>query len=189
MLTMQKHTMDTAPEQSRKLLQCSLDTFGFIVNQSAYMSESPELLDAYQYVHQLFSGCTLAEEDRTVIWITMGQTFQCTYTVHVHQYIAVQRGVSPELLRQLDETPEQLPARLAALREFTQVVCLARGNIPHQAALKFLQAGYTRRNMLEIFLALSQKLYGALVNSLAQTPTEALFMQTGREIKEQPAGK
>ncbi|SHO58667.1 carboxymuconolactone decarboxylase family protein [Vibrio quintilis] len=179
MLKMQKHTLETAPEQSWKLLQCSLDTFGFIVNQSAYMSESPELLDAYQYVHGLFSGCTLTEEDRTVVWITMGQTFQCDYTVHVHHYIARQRSVSAELLHQLDEAPDQLSPRLAALREFTRVVCQAQGKIPHQAALKFLQAGYTRRNILEIFLALSQKLYGALVNSLADTPVDEVFTQAG----------
>ncbi|MDP5149443.1 hypothetical protein [Rheinheimera baltica] len=48
------HTLDSAPEHSKPLLEKSLKSFGSIPNLHAVMAASPAVLEAYQNLHQLF---------------------------------------------------------------------------------------------------------------------------------------
>ena len=48
------HTIDTAPEAARPLLKESAKAFGRIPNLHAVMAESPEHLEAYKNLHELF---------------------------------------------------------------------------------------------------------------------------------------
>jgi hypothetical protein len=47
------HTIETAPEESRPLLENSQKSFGRIPGLHAVMAEAPALLEAYQQLHQL----------------------------------------------------------------------------------------------------------------------------------------
>ncbi|NAX45699.1 carboxymuconolactone decarboxylase family protein [Photobacterium halotolerans] len=176
MIELEMHTVQSAPEDSRKLLQSSIDNFGWIPNQSAYMAESPALLSSYQYAHDRFSDCSLSDEEKAVVWITTGLLNQCRYTVQAHRWIALKKGVAADTLTQLETNPDSLPEKLRAIHRFTQVVVKAQGIIPQPAAMDFLRAGYTRQNMLDIILGVSQKTMSTLLNSLAGTQIEPEFM-------------
>ncbi|MEM8704229.1 MAG: carboxymuconolactone decarboxylase family protein, partial [Pseudomonadota bacterium] len=62
------HTRETAPEDSRALLDNSLKAFGMIPNLHAVMAESPEHLEAYQKLHELFQQTSLSVVEQTVVW-------------------------------------------------------------------------------------------------------------------------
>ena len=75
-----------------------------------------------------------------------------------------------------DET--ELPtARLEALRDFTLSVVRQRGEVSDDAVQAFLDAGYTRRQLLEVVLGVSQKVMSNYVNHLAETPVDAPFQK------------
>lgn len=169
------HDLDSAPSASRPLLQSSIDGFGWIPWQSAYMAESPALLSSYQFAHDAFSRCSLSEEERAIVWITTGILNQCAYTVQAHNWIAQHKGVSPETLTMLARQPEALPARLAALYHFTRQVVLAQGQIPQKAVEEMLDAGYSQQNVLDVILGVAQKTMSTLLNSIAQTQIEPQF--------------
>lgn len=175
MTILKMHTLDSAPSASRPLLQSSIDGFGWIPWQSAFMAESPALLSSYQFAHDAFSACSLNEEERAIVWITTGTINQCAYTVQAHNWIAHYKGVSSEILNLLAHQPEALPGKLAALYLFTRQVVLAQGQIPKKAVEEILAAGYSQQNMLDVVLGVSQKTMSTLLNSIAHTQIEPQF--------------
>jgi alkylhydroperoxidase family enzyme len=175
MTTLKMHNIDSAPLASRPLLQSSIDGFGWIPCQSAYMAESPALLASYQFAHDSFSQSSLSEEERAIVWITTGIINQCAYTIQAHNWIAQYKGVPPETLKALTQGPETLPDKLAALYRFTRQVVLAQGQIPEEAVDKVLAAGYSRQNILDVILGVSQKTMSTLLNSIARTQIEPQF--------------
>lgn len=176
MTILKMHNIDSAPSASRPLLQSSIDGFGWIPRQSAYMAESPALLSSYQFAHDAFSQCSLSEEERAVVWITVGTINQCAYTVQAHNWIAQHNGVSPKILNKLSQEPNSLPGRLAALYRFTCQVVLAQGQIPQKAVEELLSAGYNSQNMLDVILGVSQKTMSTLLNSITHTQIEPQFL-------------
>jgi len=73
-----------------------------------------------------------------------------------------------------DETA--LPtARLEALRDFTLLMLRNDGNASEAEISKFLSAGYTHQNMLEVVLGLAQKTISNYVNHLARTPVDKQY--------------
>jgi alkylhydroperoxidase family enzyme len=73
-----------------------------------------------------------------------------------------------------DETP--LPnARLEALRDFTLAVTRGRGHVDEAELQAFFDAGFTKRQVLEVILGLSQKVMSNYTNHLAETPVDEAF--------------
>ena len=54
MTTLTIHTIDSAPEGSKPLLEGSVKAFGMLPNLHGVLASSPQTLDAYQKLHQLF---------------------------------------------------------------------------------------------------------------------------------------
>ena len=169
------HTEESAPETSKPMLAEAKKAYGMIPGLFAVMAEAPGLLEAYKTVHELFANLRFNEEELTVVWQTINVEHECHYCVPAHTWIAKSTGVSDEISDALrNETP--LPnARLEALRTFTLSVVQDRGNVNDEAVQAFLDAGFTKRQILEVILGLSQKVMSNYTNHLADTPVDAPF--------------
>lgn len=167
------HTPETAPPESAPILERSRKAYGRVPGLHGVMAEAPALLEAYQQLHQLFSQKTSFDKDEiTVVWQTINVEHACHYCVPAHTGIAKSMKVDDAITNALrDETP--LPnARLEALRTFTLQVVRQRGNVRDADVQAFLDAGYTKRQILEVILGLSQKVISNYTNHLAQTPVD-----------------
>ena len=171
------HTEDSAPEESKPLLAQSQKSFGMIPNLHAVMAEAPGLLEAYQVAHGLFSKTSFNKEELTVIWQSINVEHSCHYCVPAHTAIALGMGVSEEISNALrNETP--LPdARLEALRTFTLSVVKDRGVVNNDKVKAFLDAGFTKRHILEVVLGISQKVMSNYTNHLANTSVDEPFKE------------
>jgi len=169
------HDETTAPEGSKELLGQSKRAFGMIPGLHAVMAEAPGLLEAYKIVHELFANSTFDKDELTVIWQAVNVEHGCHYCVPAHTGIAKSMKVSDDITNALrDETP--LPnARLEALRDFTLNVVRNRGQVDDAAVKAFLDAGFTKRQILEVVLGVSQKVMSNYTNHLADTPVDAAF--------------
>ncbi|ELN4740966.1 carboxymuconolactone decarboxylase family protein (plasmid) [Pseudomonas aeruginosa] len=169
------HTLDSTPEKSKALLQSSIDNFGWIPNQSAYMSESPSLLAAYQRAHDLFIDSSLNEEEKAVVWITTGVANNCEYTIQAHAFIALAKGVDEAVVDALAHEPSRLNTNLLALHNFTLEVIHCRGRLSKSAIEAVLQAGFSKQSMLDVILGVSQKNMSTILNSIACTKIDERF--------------
>ena len=171
------HDKQSAPEDSKALLNNSIDAFGMIPNLHAVMAEAPGLLEGYQRLHQLFLDSSFDNEETTVVWQTINVEHNCHYCVPAHTGIAKSMNVDDAITEALrNETP--LPTeKLEALRNFTLSVVRDRGNVNDDAVQAFLNAGFTKRQVLEVILAAAQKVMSNYTNHLANTPIDKPFQK------------
>ena len=169
------HTEDTAPEASKPLLADSKKSYGVVPGLHAVMAESPELLNAYKTVGDLFVNSSFDKDEITVIWQTVNVEHACLYCVPGHTGVAKSMGVSDDIseaLRNLTPLPN---ARLEALRTFTLSVVRNRGNVDNVAVQAFLTAGFNQRQILEVILGVSMKVMSNYTNHIAKTPVDSVF--------------
>ena len=173
----EKHTEETAPEASLPLIEKSKAAFGRLPGLHAVMAEAPGLLDGYQVLHKLFLETSFDNDEKTVVWQTINVENECHYCVPAHTGIAKMMKVDDAITNALrDETP--LPtAKLEALRTFTLKIVNQRGFLSDEDVQEFLDAGYTKRQILEVILGYSQKIMSNYTNHLAETPVDAPFEQ------------
>lgn len=170
-----KHTVESAPEGSKALLAASKKANGMISGLYAVMAEAPGLLSAYKQVHELFVNSSFNKDELTVVWQTINVEHACYYCVPAHTAIARSMGVSDEISDALRNETALPNERLEALRTFTLSVVRDRGNVDDSEVQAFLNAGYTKRQILEVVLGLSQKIMSNYTNHLANTPVDAMF--------------
>lgn len=167
------HTLETAPGKSRGILEASQKSFGRVPGLHAVMAEAPALLEGYQQLHRLFSHETSFDKDEiTVVWQTINVEHSCHYCVPAHTGIAKMMKVDDKISEALrNETPLPTP-HLEALRTFTLEVVRQRGDVSDEQVQTFLDAGFTKRQVLEVILGVAQKVMSNYTNHLAQTPVD-----------------
>lgn len=171
------HNETTAPEGSKVLLAQSKKTFGMIPGLHAVMAEAPGLLEAYKVVHELFASSNFDKDEITVVWQTVNVEHACHYCVPAHTAIAKSMRVSDDITDALRNGTALPNPRLEALRDFTLNVVRNRGNVDDNAVQAFLDAGFTKRQILEVILGVSQKIMSNYTNHIANTPVDAPFQQ------------
>ncbi len=170
------HTLDSAPDASKPLLETSIKTMGRLPSLHGVMAESPGLLEGYQHLHRLaITGTAFTPAERTVVWMTVNVANECHYCVPAHTGIAKREKIDDAIIDALrDETP--LPeAKLEALRTFTLSVRDTHGRPSAAEIAAFEAAGYGERAMLDVILILAQKVMSNYTNAIFETPTDAAF--------------
>lgn len=169
------HTVETAPEKSKPILEQSQKTNGMLPNLHAVMAEAPGLLEGYQVLHKLFMDSSFDAEELTVVWQTINVEHNCTYCVPAHTAIAHSMKVSDDLIEALRNTKTMPTEKLQVLHETTLAMVRERGIVSDDVVQKFYAAGYGQRQLLEIILCLSQKVMSNYTNHVAETPLDEPF--------------
>jgi len=169
------YNLDTAPAKSKPLLEDSLKAFGMIPSLHAVLAESPETLEAYKMLHELFQKTSFDAEELTVVWMTINVEHECHYCVPAHTGIAHMMNVDNAIIEALRNRTELPTAKLQALHLTTLALVRNRGHLTDAEAATFFEAGYGNRQVLEILLGLSQKLISNYTNHLAETPIDEPF--------------
>jgi len=181
------HDKTTAPAESAELIDRSIAAFGRLPGLHQVMAESPQLLDGYQRLHQLFQETSLGKEEQTVVWLSINVEHACHYCVPAHTGIARAWGIDDAIIEALrDETPLPTP-RLEALRDFTLAMVRQRGELDDASVQAFLDAGFTRRDALDVILGIAQKVMSNYVNHLAGTPVDPAFARFAWTPKDKAA--
>lgn len=169
------HTVETAPEKSKSILEQSQKTNGMLPNLHAVMAEAPGLLEGYQVLHKLFMDSSFDAEELTVVWQTINVEHNCTYCVPAHTAIAHSMKVSNNLIEALRNREAMPTEKLQVLHETTLAMVRERGIVSDDVVQKFYAAGYGQRQLLEIILCLSQKVMSNYTNHVAETPLDETF--------------
>ena len=174
-MTTTVHSLATAPEASKPLLEKSIKAFSRLPSLHGVMAESPQMLEGYQRLHQVAIDTAFTPEERTVVWMTVNVANHCHYCVPAHTGIAKREKVDDAIIEALrDETALPDP-KLEALRTFTLAVRETHGRPGDAEVEAFRAAGYGDRAILDVVLIIAQKVMSNFTNSLFDTPTDAAF--------------
>lgn len=175
MTTLKIHNIETAPEASKAMLEKSQKAYGMIPGLHGVLAESPQLFEAYQTLHELFSNSSFNNDELTVVWQTINVEHACHYCVPAHTGIAKMMKVDDAITNALrNETPLESP-KLEALRTITLTIVRNRGNVTQADLEAFYGAGYQEKHVLDIILGVSQKVISNYTNHIANTPVDAAF--------------
>ncbi|MCF6178021.1 MAG: hypothetical protein L3J63_01340 [Geopsychrobacter sp.] len=169
------HTVESAPEESKPLLEKSQKAFGRVPSLHGVLAEAPGLLDAYQVLHGLFQNSSFNNEELTVVWQTINVEHECHYCVPAHTAIANMMQVDPALTEALRNQTAMPTEKLQTLHDTTLAMVRSRGCLTDAEVEAFYAVGYEQRQLLEIILGLSQKVISNYVNHIAETPVDDAF--------------
>jgi len=175
MTTLKIHSIESAPEASKSLLENSQKAYGMIPGLHGVLAGAPELLDAYQKLHELFVNTSFNNEELTVVWQSINVEHACHYCVPAHTGIAKMMKVDDAIVEALRNETPLADSKLEALRTMTLAITRNRGNVSQEDLETFYAAGYGERQVLEIILGLSQKVISNYTNHIANTPVDDAF--------------
>tara|TARA_A100000171_G_C2139977_1_gene154277 strand:+ start:10137 stop:10706 length:570 start_codon:yes stop_codon:yes gene_type:complete len=168
------HTAQTAPE-SQQLIENAEKAFGFLPNLLGVMAEAPALLEGYMTLAGIFDQTDLSATERQVVLMVNNRLNGCTYCMAAHSAISKAQGVSDDVVAGLRQGTTLADPKLDALRRFAERVNETRG-WPEQADIDaLLQAGYTKRTVLEVILGTAVKVMSNYTNHVAETPLDGAF--------------
>lgn len=169
------HTIETAPAESKSLLEASEKNFGMIPNLHGILAESPGLLEAYQKLHEWFSNSSFNADELTVVWQSINVEHDCHYCVPAHTGIAKMMKIDEDIIEALRNETVLPSEKLEVLREATLEIVRNRGQLSQETIEKFYKNGYENRHLFNIILGLSQKTISNYINHIAKTPIDKEF--------------
>ncbi len=169
------HTVETAPETSKELLEHSLKAFGWVPNLHAVLAEAPVVLEAYKNMHDLFQRSSFDNEELTVVWQTINHENNCGYCVPAHTAIAHMMKIDPTIIDALNNDTPLPTEKLIVLKATTLSLLRNRGHLSQEEVTAFKAVGYSDQQVLEILLGLAQKTISNYTNHLADTPVDEAF--------------
>jgi AhpD family alkylhydroperoxidase len=170
------HSIETAPPASRPLLEATRKAWGFVPTLHGTLAEAPVALQAYDALFDLVARSSLTPQEQQVAYLAVNVLHGCEYCTAGHTYLA--RGVKlPEAVIQAlrDARVIEGHPRLEALRSFVEAVVRERGRTGDTAVEAFIEAGFTRANVLELVTLVATKTISNYTNHLTHTPLESFM--------------
>jgi uncharacterized peroxidase-related enzyme len=169
------HTHESAPPDSKPLIQGLEKAFGFVPNVSAVLAESPATLKAYITLSKIFDESAFTPVEREVVILAINEYNECHYCVAAHSVIADMHGVPADAVAAIRDGNPIDDARLEALRDFTRKIVDLRGWVTETDIEQFMAAGFTRAQVLEVILGVAMKTISNYSNHIADTPLDEAF--------------
>ncbi len=170
------HTLETAPEQARDLLQTAQKQLGFIPNLYAAMAESPATLEAYRSLSALFDNSSFNVTERQLLLLSISRHRNCCYCLAAHGALAKMNNIPSDIVTAIYYNQPLADNRLEALRDFARAVLKDDGWVDRQALQSFYQAGYNKQQVLEVVLAITFKTLSNYINHINDTPVDSQFL-------------
>jgi len=172
------HTPDTAPELSLPVLEAVERAYGFAPNLYRALAESPLAATAYLRLNQIADELTtFPAAERQLVLLAMSAENHCSYCVPAHSAVAETTGASPRDLAAVVDGKAPAHPRLAALVRFARATIRERGHLSETEVKVFLEAGFTRAQLLEIVTFAAIKTLSNYAAHLTDLPVDPEFQK------------
>lgn len=176
-MSFQVHTPKTAPESAKDTLKAIEDRYGFIPNLAGVFAESPGAFKGLLSALQAYDdeALTLEPLERQVVQIAVAVENRCHYCVAAHSMLANSMGLSVDQIERLQQQEPLTDDRLEALRLFTTMIVANRGWVEQGESDRFLAAGFTNGQVLEILQGVALKTLTNYANHVAKPEVNTQF--------------
>lgn len=164
------HTVETAPAAARANLTSVKQKYGKIPNLFAVAAESPAALDAYLSLSTIFQNSGLGPAEQQIVILAASVANKCDYCVAAHSRGAKAAGVPDDIIQSVKDQVALPDRKLEALRRMVTEIVEKRGWVPDTEVQAFLNAGYSRSQLLDVMVGVSMKTLSNYINHLADPP-------------------
>lgn len=171
-----RNTMSTclSIESTRLLLEIE-NQLGYVPNLFKNVAHSPESLKSLVILNQQFAKCSLTTTEQEIIQLSTSVTNFCGYCVAGHSCFAESSGVSGEIVRAIREGAPIEDRKLQTLRITTESLVKHRGALTSTQLKNFFDAGYNKKQLVEVILGISIKTLTNTVNKALDTKLDDFF--------------
>ncbi len=160
------YTPENATGRAKELLEGLHKKNGFVHNLFAYMAEAPTTIDAYLALNEQVAKTSLSPAQQQVALLAASVENGCDFCTAVHRAIGKMKGASVASLAAVASHAESADAKDRALATFTQTIVRTRGRPSEGEIQAFLDAGFTKQQILEVILIVSIKTLSNYINHL-----------------------
>ncbi len=169
------YSKDDAPEPSRELLAGIEKGFGFVPDLFNYMAEAPVSIKAYMALDQLLGESSLSDRQVQLALLTASSTNNCDFCKVAHHAMAKKAGVDNDTITAVKNGEDVNDAADQALIALVRSMVQDRGWVPEDVQNRFLDAGHSRQQILELVVAVALKTLSNYSNHLTHpTPNPEL---------------
>jgi len=175
------HTTETAPKSSREILDNVEQKFGFVPNLMRQMAESPQMLGGTLQLMMLLENCSLSPSES---WLTLLVTSShncANYCVAANSTFAKMMGVPDDVIQAVRQGQPIADDKLEALRIFATEMVQNRGEVTAQTTQRFVDAGYSNAQLLDVILAIGLETIASFTVLAAATPVDEPFQPNAWE--------
>jgi alkylhydroperoxidase family enzyme len=177
MFTYQVHTIESAPEKSKPLLELFNGAMGFVPNLPGAIANSPALADSLLGVFQNVHGGSFAEAENQILLLTNAVTNSSSWAVAFHTALALKQGIDPADVQAIRERKLPKPQRYAALSRLAKTLIEKRGRLTDDDVTTFLEAGFEKEQVLDVVLVVAASTMTNYAGKVTNPPLEASLQE------------
>jgi AhpD family alkylhydroperoxidase len=176
MKSLEVHSLESAPAESKPTLEKEKGVFGTVTNLTGVFAESPPVVEGVSALFGLLlQRGSLSPIEKQVVALTASRENACHYCVAAHSTLAVAAKMDPVDLRALRDGQPLSNSKLETLRQFTLTLIKKQGWPSTEDLNSFYAVGFTRAQLLEVIAWIGLKVITNYTNHIAQTPVDSLF--------------
>jgi alkylhydroperoxidase family enzyme len=169
------HTIESAPAQSKPVLQQLQQAFGLIPNIAATMAASPVLINGFIGLFEHVHASSLTEPQIQTLLLTNAVTNASEWPVAFHTALALKQGVHPADVDAIRHGGLPGDARLAALSMLARTLIEKRGRLAESDQKCFLEAGFSAEQILEVIAVVAASTITNYTGSVTRPALEVPF--------------
>jgi len=160
--------METAPAKSKALLQDVQQKYGFVPNLFWPMAEAPAVIEAYLTLNQLVSQTSLSPEQQQIALLAVSAINECDFCTVAHSALSKINKVKEQTINALRHGDEIEDRQDRALAQLAQSFVHNRGWAPDADLQTFLDAGFSKQQVLEVILIVTIKTLSNYTNHITK---------------------
>jgi len=170
------YNTEDAPEDSKQFLNGAKEKFGFIPNLLGEFAEAPAVLEGYLTLDNIVGKTSFSPQEQQIAILAVSVENECHYCSAIHSTILKNQLNTDESIVNAVRNGDPLPDdKLNALVTYARTVVEKRGHVAQKDIQSFVEAGYTKQNILEINLITALKTISNYTNHIAVTPLDEAF--------------
>ena len=169
------HTIESAPAQSKPVLQQLRQAFGLIPNIAAAMAASPALINGFKGLYERVHASSLTEPQIQTLLLTNAVTNASEWAVAFHTALALKQGVHPADVDAIRHGRPPNDVGLASLSTLARTLIEKRGHLAESEQRRFFEGEFSSEQMLEVIAVVAASTITNYTASVTQPELEAPF--------------
>ncbi len=166
-------TKETAPAQSKAILDRYERNLGVVPNFFSLISRSPHVLNAEANMHAVL-GKSLGHDTRERIHIMTAEVNGCNYCLSVHSYVAGKFNHMSKEDMELNRQGHSTDPKADAAVQFAYQVAKTRGHVAESDFEAVRAAGFTDEEIIDIVAETAFSFTTNLFNNTFQTDIDSI---------------
>jgi uncharacterized peroxidase-related enzyme len=144
--------------------------FGMVPNLFATLALSETALATYVALQDAKSS--ISGKSREVVNLVVSQVNECEYCLAAHTMVGKMTGFNDAQIMEIRRGRASFDPKLDALARLTRGIAQSRGHVDQALLEAFFAAGWTKENMVDTIVAISDKIVTNYLHSTTRIPVD-----------------